>query len=64
MSRLKLGDTRLTHGFQLKGEDFPYCYYMTCLLLPDDILIIECADLFQTKERSFKKASVRFYLIM
>ena len=46
--RLHTGHTWITHGFLLRGEDIPWCYFCDCPYSVKHVLT-ECADLFDLR---------------
>ena len=52
LSRLRIGHTRLTHGFLMCGEPQPFCE--DCLVpLTVQHLLIECPSLLDEREKHF-----------
>ncbi|XP_023234990.1 uncharacterized protein LOC111634451 [Centruroides sculpturatus] len=58
LSRLRIGHTRLTHQYLLKGEDQPVCEYCNCFLSVKHILC-HCIALNQSHRQHFGNASLR-----
>ncbi|XP_023238512.1 uncharacterized protein LOC111637275 [Centruroides sculpturatus] len=58
LSHLRIGHTRLTHQYLLKGDDQPVCQYCNCTVSVKHILC-NCAALDQCRRPHFGNASLR-----
>ena len=52
LSHLCIGHTRLTHSYQMAGEDAPRCVACDCDLIAEHVLI-ECGDFAEVRQRYF-----------
>ena len=58
LSRIRLGHTRLTHTYLLKGEPPPVCTHCQCPLTVKHFMV-DCAGLAGTRSRFFNATSLR-----
>ncbi|XP_023210409.1 uncharacterized protein LOC111613293, partial [Centruroides sculpturatus] len=58
LSRLRIGHTRLTHQYLLKGEEQPVCEYCNCILSVKHILC-NCTAFDVSRRQHFGNASLR-----